>query len=69
MISNCHKGKYKINANKNPHELFNFCKMYLNKNPAVFDIVHLFYVRFKEKKFYPGCDVLNFLNIQDAISL
>ena len=53
----------------NHHEifrkLFNLCKKYIHRNPAVFNIAHLTYVLPKENEFYPGCDVMDFLNIQD----
>ena len=47
----------------NPHKifrkLFNLCKKCIHKNPAVFNIAHLFCVGLTENEFYPG-DVMDF---------
>ena len=47
-------------------KLFNLCKKYRYTNPAIFNIAHLSYVLLRENKFYPACDVMDFLHIQDG---
>ena len=55
-----------LNAHEICQKLFNLCKKYRHTNPAIFNIAHLSYVLLKENKFYPACDVMDLLNIQDG---